>query len=874
MADEIKKIITIEVNGDQTVKGLKEEINLLRDALLNTEQGTQEYTDTLNKLIEDQKQLTSVMNAGKAEIEAAKGSYNGLVQEMAALRKVWREVTDEASRNEIGARILEINNQLKDMDASIGNFQRNVGNYEGAIVDATKNVMQNLGQISPALGKMGQTINQLIPIIQKTTKVATTGLKGIKAAIASTGIGALIIALGLLVANWDKVSEAISKVIPWQKKSREETQQLIDANSQLIETNKAMSEEMDYQARIMAAMGKSQLEIIQYKKQETEALLANTEAQIAETNAKIASIKAHTAFGRWIRGERKQLKGLEESLEGLVAEQESLAKTIKKYGQDIVVEQTKIEYSRTKTTKTQSEERIEIEKYESKSRIEELQKYYDKVKSLEESYYTEEEQLAKDYADKQETVIKGLYVAIAKELKNANIPSEIEKVIKKIDGLGLPDKIREKVQKVFEGIDYSQSGEDITNQIRQGLDKIDFKGLAKVFEKDFKELINTLEVSEMPDELAKKLDKAFSNVNFEDIIADLKNIFGDNGEYSDIINSFAELWEKVLKENEDNIKDLNEKNRKEYGKNLKENLDDLSKANKTRLAYNKEEIENEKEKAREIYDASKHTYQDVIALRQAEYDADKKYSEMEIQILQSELAEYRKASDDENADDETRIEAKEKVNELEIQLIQKLRQARDAEREKLKEDADDEKAILEERKENILAFSEAIGDILGSIGDYWMDYVQDQVDAGKMSEEEGEKQFKWIKALQIAQTTIQTISAAMAAFNGITSSTGGWGIAAAAAEMAAVLTTGALQIAKIKNTHIKKGDSGSSSVASGAQVRTITTDYNPEYVAAQTGQSETDNLRNAIQSQPIWVSVQDINSVQSKVAVRESESSF
>lgn len=874
MADEIKKVISITVEGDQTVKSLKQEISDLRDALLNVEEGTEDYNTILGKLIDDQKQLTAVMNAGKAEVEAAAGSYNALTQEMASLKKVWKEVTDEASRNEIGARILEINNQLKDMDASIGNFQRNVGDYEGAIVDASKNIMQNLGQINPALGGIGKSINQLIPIIQKTTKVATTGLKGIKAAMVSTGIGALIVALGLLVANWDKVSDAVSKYIPWQKKSREETQKLIDANNELIESNKAMTEEMDFQARIMAAMGKSQLEIIQYKKQETEALLANTEAQIAETNAKIASIKAHSAFGRWIRGERKQLKGLEESLEGLVKEQEALVKSVKKYGQDLIVEQTRVEYSRTKTTKTQSDERISIEKYEAKSRLEELRKYYDKAKSLEESYYTEEEKIAKDFADKQETVIKGLYVAIAEELKDASIPSQVQDIIKKIDALNLPDKIKQKILSVFEGIDYSQSAEEITNQIRQGLGNVEFSGLAKKFKQEFMDLVNSLEVKEIPEELAKKLDEAFSNVNIEDVIADLKNIFGEDGEFGDIINRFVKLWEKVQDENEKNLKELNETNKKEYSKTLKENLNNILTENKTKLAKNKEEVESEKQKAREIYDASKQTYEDRKVLREAEYQANKRYSELEIQTLQAELDEYRRISNDELADDETRASAKEKVTELEISLKEKIRTARDAEMEKLKQDNEDEKAMLEERKENIMAFAEAIGDILGSIGDYWMDYVQDQVDAGKMSEEEGEKQFKWIKALQIAQTTIQTISAAMAAFNGITSSTGGWGIAAAAAEMAAVLTTGALQIAKIKNTHIKKSDGGSSNVASGAQVKTITTDFNPQYVAAQTGQSETDNLRNAIQSQPIWVSVQDINSVQSKVAVREGESTF
>lgn len=795
MADEIRKVISITVEGDQTVKGLKEEINLLRDALLNTEQGTQEYQDTLNQLIDDQKQLTAVMNAGKKEVEAAAGSYNALQNEMSALKKVWKEVTDEASRNEIGTRILEINNQLKEMDGSIGNFQRNVGDYEGAIVDASKNIMQNLGEISPALGGMGKNINQLVPLIQKATKTATTGLNGIKKAIVGTGIGALVVALGLLIANWQKVSDAIAKVIPWMKKANEETQKQVEANNQLVESNKAVTEEMDFQARIMAAQGKSTLEIIEYKKKETEAILANTEAQIAETNAKIASIKAHSAFGRWIRGENKQLKELEESLESLTKEQEAVVKSLKRLNQDIVVEETKLQYERTKETTKGSDNRKNKEKDEAAERLKIIEGFIQKAKELEESYYTEAEKIEKSFSEKRKTVLEGMYGSI-------------------LSSVGDSDEVR------------------------------------------------------------KQLDEIFAQENFEDIVASLAKAFGNNGDFARIIKEYTDLWQKVLDENQSNLKKLSEDNKKKYGKILEENIENIIKSNKTILAKNKEEVENEKEKAREIYDASKQTYEDKKALREAEYQADKRYSELEIQLLQTELDKYRKISADKNSDDETRLQAKEKVTDLEIELIQKLRNSRNAEKEKLKQDNEEEKAMLEERKENILAFSEAIGDILGSIGDYWMDYVQDQVDAGKMSEEEGEKQFKWIKALQIAQTTIQTISAAMAAFNGITSSTGGWGIAAAAAEMAAVLTTGALQIAKIKNTHIKKSDGGSSSIASGAQVKTINTDFNPQYVAAQTGQSETDNLRNAMAGANYYVNVVEVENLMEKRKVRTEEATF
>lgn len=862
--DEIKKVITIEVNGDKTVKDLKQEISDLRDALLNTEQGTEQYKTTLDKLIEDQKLLTQVMNAGRNEVTAATGSYNALCQEMSALKKVWKEVTDEASRNEIGARILDINTQLKDMDASIGNFQRNVGDYEGAIVDASKNIMQNLGNISPALGSLGGTINQMIPIIQKTTKVATTGLKGVKKAIVSTGIGALIAALGLLVANWEKVADAISKVIPWMRRTQEETNKQIEANNQLVESNKALTDEMDFQARIMAAQGKSTLEIIKYKKQETEALLANTEAQIEETNAKIAAIKAHSAFGRWIRGERKPLKELEESLQSLIKEQEALSKSVKKFGQDIVVEETKLQYDRTKAASKGSDERISIEKYEADSKLDIYKDYIKQAKALEESFYDDEKKLAKEYADNQETTIKGLYASLLDAVKSSNVADEISKIGKMIESVDLPSTVKEQIDKAFKGLDLTKSGEDITNQLRQALGNIDLTGVDKTVQDKFRKLINTIEVKELSDDLDNKLNAAFSNVNFEDVVVDLKAIFGDDPEFDDIIKRFEELWKNIRKKNEEAQKQLHTDRVKENA----ETLEDIRKQEEDNaIALINLQL-------REANAARGDKPKDRIAQMKDEMVAENLIFAERKKSLEGYIKTYEAIAADENVTDDERKKAKEIAAQKQIELSNLIRDNEVNNSVKMKEIRDEEKEQLQDMISGISDFANKIGDILGSVADYWMDYVQSQVDAGKMSEKEGEKQFKWIKALQIAQTTIQTIAAAMAAFNGIISSTGGWGAAAAAAEMAAVLATGAVQIAKIKNTHLKKNSDSSTPVQQGAQVRSINSDYNPQYVAASTGQSETDNLRNTIQSQPIWVSVQDINSSQRKVAVKEIESTF
>lgn len=134
---EIVRVIKVETEGSEmTVKQLREEISRLRDALLSVDNQSDEYKKILGQLIDDEKRLTDVMRAGKNEVHAAAGSYNALQNEMSALRKVWKEVTNEAERDEIGKKIKEINGQLKAMDSSIGNNQRKVGSYEEAINNA------------------------------------------------------------------------------------------------------------------------------------------------------------------------------------------------------------------------------------------------------------------------------------------------------------------------------------------------------------------------------------------------------------------------------------------------------------------------------------------------------------------------------------------------------------------------------------------------------------------------------------------------------------------------------------------------------------------------------------------------------------------
>lgn len=165
MAEVFEPVIEIRTgDSEQTVKGLKKEISDLKDAILNLDKGSNAYNEAVEKLQADQRKLNEVMALTKKEATALEGSYDALVHQMSQLKKEWRATNDEAKRNEIGKQIDKINAQLKEMDASVGNFQRNVGNYvshwEG-MPDAAKD-------FGAAMSEMNQ---QLEPTKQKFESV-------------------------------------------------------------------------------------------------------------------------------------------------------------------------------------------------------------------------------------------------------------------------------------------------------------------------------------------------------------------------------------------------------------------------------------------------------------------------------------------------------------------------------------------------------------------------------------------------------------------------------------------------------------------------------------------------------------------------------
>lgn len=143
MADiETKKIITIDASeGIRTLRQLQQAIENSKEAIQGLDKSSDDYQKGLVQLKSLQGDYNAQMRLSVKESKAVAGSYDALTVELAKLKQQWKATGDEAERSRLTKEVNRVKAQLDTMDHSIGNWQRNVGNYwnsiKGGIAGAT-----------------------------------------------------------------------------------------------------------------------------------------------------------------------------------------------------------------------------------------------------------------------------------------------------------------------------------------------------------------------------------------------------------------------------------------------------------------------------------------------------------------------------------------------------------------------------------------------------------------------------------------------------------------------------------------------------------------------------------------------------------------
>lgn len=168
------------------------------------------------KLNNENKRLGSEQRNLAKSGDAIAGSYNAMSAEMAELKRRQKDVntTTAAGKkqfNEYGKRINEVNGKLKKLDEENGVYTRNVGNYKNAITDAagSLNIMGvNVGQVTRQFSAATSTMQ----ISTMGIGSMSGALKLLKVALIGTGIGALVVGLGSLIAYLSTTQSGIDKM--------------------------------------------------------------------------------------------------------------------------------------------------------------------------------------------------------------------------------------------------------------------------------------------------------------------------------------------------------------------------------------------------------------------------------------------------------------------------------------------------------------------------------------------------------------------------------------------------------------------------------------------------------------------------------------
>lgn len=158
----------------------------------------------------------------------------------------------------------------------------------------------------------------------------------------------------------------------------------------------------------------------------------------------------------------------------------------------------------------------------------------------------------------------------------------------------------------------------------------------------------------------------------------------------------------------------------------------------------------------------------------------------------------------------------------------------------------------EDGKASWLDYKDAVVSILDDVAGAWQNSIKAQVDAGKISAQEGEKQFKNVKALQYAVTWINTLAAMTSALADPTAPS----FAVKLANAASAFTTGLANTIKIANTSL--GNTQTSS-ATGQGVQSAQSFYSPnqaEQTATTrivTNAQDEERLNSMLSAQPVYL---------------------
>ena len=256
-----------------------------------------------NKIIldADVKPLKAQLKEATLELQAARQKFGELsdeavlaAQNVANIRDEIQGANEAAQLFDPGARFQAITNAASTAAGGIAAAQGALALFGGESEEVEKALLkvQSAMALSQGLSQL-KDIGKVGDELALSFRGLTAGANGFKKALISTGIGALVVAVGLLVAYWDDILALVGGVSKEQKDLNAATQLDLQAQTEKLEA-------IDGQANQLKLQGKTEAEILDLKIAQTaEAIMAaevNLANSIATKDAQVAAAQRNQAI--------------------------------------------------------------------------------------------------------------------------------------------------------------------------------------------------------------------------------------------------------------------------------------------------------------------------------------------------------------------------------------------------------------------------------------------------------------------------------------------------------------------------------------------------------------------------------------------------
>ncbi len=363
---EQKVIINYETNAKQTEK----EVGSLTKELDEQKEITIEFQEELLKL---ERQLKSGPKKSLGAQKALKKRITGLKDAIKDQRVALKRLNAERSKQGAALKTQKATEKL------------NKGYFK------TQKSVTDVNALTRGYGVQLQALRGTIIGAGKAVSTFVKGLNATKKALLATGIGILVVALGLIAAHWEQIldfingtNKALERKIKLQEKAIEGTQDELDL--------------LDAKQKVLEAEGKSTIELRKEKgrllllqQEENILLLESLEAQSLQTSSKALEL----SFWEKILGIANVARGLPPPLPSITEEEQTRLDDI-----DEAIQNSKLKAEELKLLIIEinkpSKEELKAAADKKKKEEQDFQDFLKRAKATEDKIKKDEEQREKD----------------------------------------------------------------------------------------------------------------------------------------------------------------------------------------------------------------------------------------------------------------------------------------------------------------------------------------------------------------------------------------------------------------------------------------------------------------------------------------------